>query len=137
MTENHETIKQCNLTFDLKGSGNPPCGIPMCPCKNSTTDRGKESSSALSSTSAREREFCTINWARSPTILEEGVTWRNKSDRDRNYVQKRVLQFWNLLKQTHTAHFNVKYCKQKIDLLSQLEMFTLFKMHIILLTNWA
>lgn len=63
-------------TFDLKGSGKPPWGMPMCPCRNSTTERGKDNSSALSSTSARVREFCTMNCARSPTILEEGVTWR-------------------------------------------------------------
>lgn len=65
-------------TLDLKGSGNPPCGIPMYPCRNSTTDRGKDNSSALSSTSALVRLFCTMNWAKSPTILEDGVTWEGE-----------------------------------------------------------
>lgn len=69
-------MRCAGCTFDLKGSGKPPWGMPMCPCRNSTTERGKDNSSALSSTSARVREFCTMNCARSPTILEEGVTWR-------------------------------------------------------------
>ena len=79
----NEITRKTNCTLDLKGSGNPPCGIPMYPCRNSTTDRGKDSSSALSSTSALVRLFCTMNWAKSPTILEDGVTW----ERER---QKRV-----------------------------------------------
>lgn len=66
-------------TLDLNGSGNPPCGIPMYPCRNSTTDCGKDNSSALSSTSALVRLFWTMNWARSPTILDDGVTWGQKT----------------------------------------------------------
>lgn len=62
-------------TLDLRGSGNPPCGMPTYPCRNSTTDWGKDSSSARSSTSALLKLFCTMNWARSPTIFEDGVTW--------------------------------------------------------------
>lgn len=77
-------------TLDLNGSGNPPCGIPMYPCRNSTTDRGNDSSSALSSTSALVRLFCTMNWAKSPTIFEDGVTW-----------ERRLQQLWAKLCSTN------------------------------------
>lgn len=70
--QKHQSEKR---TLDRRGSGNPPCGMPTYPCRNSTTDWGKDSSSARSSTSALLRLFCTMNWARSPTILEDGVTW--------------------------------------------------------------
>uniref|UniRef100_A0A147BG97 Uncharacterized protein n=1 Tax=Ixodes ricinus TaxID=34613 RepID=A0A147BG97_IXORI len=57
-----------------RGSGNPPYGSPMYPCMNSTTELGKLSSSALSKTSWLVSLFWTMNWARSPTTLDEGVT---------------------------------------------------------------
>lgn len=74
-----ETHQSKRPTLDRRGSGNPPCGMPMYPCRNSTTDWGKDSSSARSSTSALLRLFCTMNWARSPTILEDGVTWETRA----------------------------------------------------------
>ena len=39
------------------------------------TELGKERAAACSLTSAAESLFCTMNWARSPTILLLGVTW--------------------------------------------------------------
>mmetsp|Transcript_9281 Transcript_9281/g.30716 ORF Transcript_9281/g.30716 Transcript_9281/m.30716 type:complete len:250 (+) Transcript_9281:485-1234(+) len=64
-----------SLTICVRsGSGKPPCGMPMAPWKNSTTDEGKESESACWRTVAASSLLVTMNWARSPTTLEEGVT---------------------------------------------------------------
>ncbi len=65
---------QNEFTFVLRGSGNPPRGIPISPAMKSMTELGKDSSPALSSTSCRVSLFCTMNWARSPTTLDDGVT---------------------------------------------------------------
>ncbi|RNA12581.1 hypothetical protein BpHYR1_009065 [Brachionus plicatilis] len=59
----------------LSGSGNPPGGCPIKPCMYSTTEVGKDKSSALLTKSSLLSLFCTINWAKSPTILDEGVTF--------------------------------------------------------------
>mmetsp|Transcript_1370 Transcript_1370/g.4649 ORF Transcript_1370/g.4649 Transcript_1370/m.4649 type:complete len:288 (+) Transcript_1370:889-1752(+) len=56
------------------GSGKPPSGWPIMPCRNSTTLLGNESVSALSTTSFSSSLFCTMNCARSPTTLLLGVT---------------------------------------------------------------
>mmetsp|Transcript_24533 Transcript_24533/g.62564 ORF Transcript_24533/g.62564 Transcript_24533/m.62564 type:complete len:251 (-) Transcript_24533:366-1118(-) len=56
------------------GCGKPPCGTPIAPWKNSTTDDGNESESACARTAASSRLLVTMNCARSPTTLEEGVT---------------------------------------------------------------
>ncbi|KAH3659409.1 hypothetical protein OGATHE_006293 [Ogataea polymorpha] len=60
--------------FVLKGSGNPPYGVPIKPSKKSSTESGKSSSEASLSTSFGESLLETMNWARSPTTLEVGVT---------------------------------------------------------------
>ena len=39
------------------------------------TELGKERVAACSFTSSEVNLFCTMNWARSPTILLLGVTW--------------------------------------------------------------
>ena len=39
------------------------------------TELGKERVAACSFTSSEVSLFCTMNWARSPTILLLGVTW--------------------------------------------------------------
>uniref|UniRef100_A0A1A9UHD4 Uncharacterized protein n=1 Tax=Glossina austeni TaxID=7395 RepID=A0A1A9UHD4_GLOAU len=62
-------------TRERNGSGKPPWGVPIEPCKNSTTDLGKDSSSAFSNTWSAVSLFWTMNWAKSPTTLEEGVTF--------------------------------------------------------------
>ena len=43
--------------------------------RNSMTELGKERVAACSFTSSEGNLFCTMNWARSPTILLLGVTW--------------------------------------------------------------
>lgn len=65
---------QHGLTCDLSGSGYPPYGWPNLPWRNSNTDFGKESSSALATTSSSSNLFDTINCAKSPTTLDDGVT---------------------------------------------------------------
>lgn len=60
------------------GSGKPPTGCPRYPWKNSTTEDGKSKLSARSRTSALESEFDVIHWAKSPTTLEEGVTYNSR-----------------------------------------------------------
>jgi hypothetical protein len=62
-------------TRERSGSGKPPAGWPMAPCMYSTTDEGNESSAARSTTECSSSLFATMNWARSPTTLDEGVTW--------------------------------------------------------------
>jgi hypothetical protein len=47
---------------------------PSCPCINSTTLDGNESSSTRSWISFVVKLFCTINCARSPTTFDDGVT---------------------------------------------------------------
>ena len=42
------------------------------------TEVGKESSAALARTSSFDRLFWTMNWARSPTTFELGVTYRSE-----------------------------------------------------------
>ena len=66
-----------NVIYTLvrSGSGNPPGGMPISPCMNSITDLGNDNSSARSSIISLVSLFCTIYCARSPTILDEGVTW--------------------------------------------------------------
>ena len=66
----------------LKGSGNPPWGCPMNPWRNSTTEEGKASSAALSWTDSLVKLFWTMNWARSPTTLELGVTLNNQTNKN-------------------------------------------------------
>mmetsp|Transcript_27434 Transcript_27434/g.89805 ORF Transcript_27434/g.89805 Transcript_27434/m.89805 type:complete len:210 (-) Transcript_27434:2352-2981(-) len=61
-------------TLERSGSGKPPCGCPIWPCMYSTTEEGKLSCSACTSTASSSSSFCTINCARSPTTLELGVT---------------------------------------------------------------
>ena len=63
-------------TSDLKGSGNPPTGMPSAPWKNSTTEEGKfnDPEEAFALTSSADREFVTMNWARSPHVFDDGVT---------------------------------------------------------------
>lgn len=63
-------------TLVLSGSGYPPGGTPRYPWKYSITDTGKDNSSARSSTISLVSLFWTINWAISPTTLEEGVTYK-------------------------------------------------------------
>mmetsp|Transcript_24429 Transcript_24429/g.60042 ORF Transcript_24429/g.60042 Transcript_24429/m.60042 type:complete len:262 (-) Transcript_24429:1380-2165(-) len=57
-----------------KGSGKPPAGCPMKPCRYSTTEVGNDRVSAFSTTDVASRLLATRNCARSPTTLEEGVT---------------------------------------------------------------
>mmetsp|Transcript_4665 Transcript_4665/g.18992 ORF Transcript_4665/g.18992 Transcript_4665/m.18992 type:complete len:310 (-) Transcript_4665:405-1334(-) len=61
-------------TSARSGSGKPPGGMPSAPWKNSTTDCGKERCAAFALTSAAERPLVTMNCARSPHVLEDGVT---------------------------------------------------------------
>ena len=56
------------------GSGKPPGGVPKKPWKNSTTDTGKSRVDACSSTSRADSLLATMNCAKSPTTLDEGVT---------------------------------------------------------------
>ena len=44
------------------------------------TELGKERVAACSFTSSEVNLFCTMNWARSPTILLLGVTWFRLED---------------------------------------------------------
>mmetsp|Transcript_14871 Transcript_14871/g.45023 ORF Transcript_14871/g.45023 Transcript_14871/m.45023 type:complete len:283 (-) Transcript_14871:1096-1944(-) len=62
-------------TSDRSGSGNPPTGMPRAPWKNSTTEEGNDKEAASLLTSSAVRELVTMNCARSPTVLEEGVTF--------------------------------------------------------------
>lgn len=61
-------------TLVLKGSGNPPAGTPILPFMKSYMLSGKSSFSAFSTTLSSSKLFYTMNKARSPTTLEEGVT---------------------------------------------------------------
>mmetsp|Transcript_25339 Transcript_25339/g.59120 ORF Transcript_25339/g.59120 Transcript_25339/m.59120 type:complete len:219 (+) Transcript_25339:357-1013(+) len=61
-------------TCDCSGCGKPPWGMPMAPWKNSTTEEGKLSVAACSCTAFSSRPLVTMNCAKSPTTLEEGVT---------------------------------------------------------------
>lgn len=61
-------------TWLLKGSGNPPCGYPNYPYKNSNTDLGKFNLAAFSQTYYLFKSLVAIKLAKSPTVLEEGVT---------------------------------------------------------------
>ena len=67
-------VQRQGQTLVRRGSGNPPGGVPIAPCMYSTTDDGKDSSSARASTVSAVSLFCTKNCAKSPTTFDDGVT---------------------------------------------------------------
>mmetsp|Transcript_23155 Transcript_23155/g.78199 ORF Transcript_23155/g.78199 Transcript_23155/m.78199 type:complete len:244 (+) Transcript_23155:1861-2592(+) len=68
--------ERCARTAVLKGSGKPPGGTPNLPCRYSTTESGYFAVLvAKTACSGEEIAFATKNCAKSPTTLEEGVTF--------------------------------------------------------------